>query len=274
MTPSKQLRVGFIGGGNMAEALLRGLLQAGTKPQSIVVGEPLGKRRAQLRRRYGIVGTKSNLDVVRVSKVLVLAVKPQVLREALTAMASAVDSDHLVVSIAAGVRLATIEQALGERCRVVRVMPNTPCLVSRGMSVLCRGSHASAADLRTAKQLFATVGAVEIVNDEADLDAVTGLSGSGPAYVYYFVEALIEGGVSAGLDRELARTLAYETVAGAAEMLCQTGGDPAELRAAVSSPGGTTLAGLDRLDRGKFVATVGAAVAAATARSKELASAK
>ncbi len=271
MAASKQLRVGFIGGGNMAEALLRGLLDAGSKPQSVVVGEPLGKRRAQLRRRYGIVATKSNLDVARVSKVLVLAVKPQVMREVLAGMTQAVEREHLIVSIAAGVRLATIEQALGTRCRVVRVMPNTPCLVGRGMSVLCRGSHATAADLRTAKQLFANVGAVETIEEEDKLDAVTGLSGSGPAYVYYFVEALIEGAVSAGLERELARILAYETVAGAAEMLCQTGAEPAELRAAVSSPGGTTLAGLGRLDRGKFVATVAAAVLSAAKRSEELA---
>lgn len=271
MAPSKQTRVGFIGGGNMAEALVRGLLQAGTKARSIVVGEPVGKRRAQLRRRYGVVATKSNLDVARVSNVLVLAVKPQVLAQVLAGMAPAVEASHLVVSIAAGARLATIEGALGERRHVVRVMPNTPCLVSRGMSVLCRGSHATAADLRTAKQLFMTVGEVEVVDDEACMDAVTGLSGSGPAYVYYFVEALIQGGVAAGLDPGLARTLAYQTVAGAAEMLGQTGRDPAELRAAVSSPGGTTLAGLARLDRGRFLETVGAAVAAASKRSKELA---
>jgi pyrroline-5-carboxylate reductase len=264
-------RIAFVGGGNMAEALVRGLVAAGTNPRELAVSEPRAARRRELASRYGVDVSASNLDVVAGAEIVVLAVKPQTMSDVLSELAPAIGSSRLVASIAAGIPLATLERGLGGRVRVVRVMPNTPCLVGKGMSVLARGRFASARDLNRVRRIFETVGKAEIAKREVWLDAVTGLSGSGPAYVYRFAEALIEGGVGEGLPEALVRTLVFQTLAGAAEMLLATGKSPQALREAVSSPGGTTLAGLARMDRGGFVATVSAAVAAAAARSKQLA---
>jgi pyrroline-5-carboxylate reductase len=262
--------IGFIGGGNMAEALIRGLLASGYKAGSIHVSEPMATRRRVLKRRFGVTATASNSAVCEAADVVFLAVKPQIMTDVLADLADIVGRRRLVISIAAGITLKRLEKGLGGKAKVIRVMPNTPCLLGRGASVLCGGNHASAADLRLARSLFQTVGLAEVVSDEKMLDAVTGLSGSGPAYVYLFAEALIDGGVRAGLDRKLASKLAYQTIAGAAAMMQETGREPEELRNAVSSPGGTTLAGLARLTKGRFVETVVAGVAAATRRSKQL----
>jgi pyrroline-5-carboxylate reductase len=263
-------RIGFIGGGNMAEALVRGLLAAGRSAAPLAVAEPQAARRRLLARKYGVVVSPSNAEVCARSEQIVLAVKPQIMNEVLGDIAAHVGRSSVVISIAAGVTLARLEKGLGGKARVVRVMPNTPCLLGKGASVLCGGKHATRADLRAAMSIFETVGLVERVDDEKAIDAVTGLSGSGPAYVYRFAEALIDGAVRAGLDRELAARLAYQTIAGAAAMLIETGQSPADLRKAVSSPGGTTLAGLARLDEGGFARTVAAGVLAATKRSREL----
>jgi pyrroline-5-carboxylate reductase len=190
--------------------------------------------------------------------------------EVLAGLAPHIGTRRIVVSIAAGVTLSKLERGLGGKARVVRVMPNTPCLLGKGASVLCAGRHATKADLRASTAIFETVGIAKQVSDERLIDAVTGLSGSGPAYVYRFAEALIDGAVRAGLERELASELAYRTIAGAAAMMIETGQQPEELRKAVSSPGGTTLAGLARLDAGKFAQNVAAAVGAAAKRSREL----
>ncbi len=270
MNKNKQERITFIGGGNMAEALVRGLVSSGHDPRWISVTDPIAARRRTMARRYRVVTSASNVDAAAGASVVVLAVKPQTMDAVLEELGPALDRSVLVVSIAAGVRIARLERAFCERVRVVRVMPNTPCLVGRGASVLCPGSRARAADVRRVRSLLATVGKAYVVEDERMMDAVTGLSGSGPAYVYLFAEALIRGGVRAGLPADLARDLAYETIAGAAAMMIETGREPAELRKAVSSPGGTTLAGLARLDKGGFVRVVGEAVAAATRRSREL----
>jgi len=271
MKKSSSERIAFVGGGNMAEALVRGLVAAGTDPGALAVSEPRAARRRALGGKYGVRVTAANLDAIARASIVILAVKPQTMSDVLAELAPAVGRDRLVVSIAAGVPLAVLERALGRGAHVVRVMPNTPCLVGRGMSVLARGRSATVADLKRVRRIFETVGKAEIAKHEAWMDAVTGLSGSGPAYVYRFVEALIEGGVGEGLPETLTRTLAYQTVAGAAEMLLATGKSPRELREAVSSPGGTTLAGLARMDRGGFVRVVKAGVAAATARSQQLA---
>lgn len=262
--------IGFIGGGNMAEALIRGLLASGYEAGAIHVSEPMAARRGVLKRRFGVTATASNADVCEAADVVFLAVKPQIMADVLAGLADIVGHQRLIISIAAGVTLKRLEKGLGGKVKVVRVMPNTPCLLGRGASVLCGGRYASAADVRLARSLFQTVGLAEVVGDEKLLDAVTGLSGSGPAYVYLFAEALIDGGVRAGLDRKLAAKLAYQTIAGAAEMMQETGREPEDLRNAVSSPGGTTLAGLARLAKGRFVETVAAGVVAATRRSKEL----
>jgi pyrroline-5-carboxylate reductase len=202
--------------------------------------------------------------------VVVLAVKPQTIEPVLAELGQCIRRHQLVVSIAAGVRLSRIESALGAGARVVRVMPNTPSLVSRGAAVLCPGASARKSDLAAARAIFAAVGIVHVVEDEALMDAVTALSGSGPAYVYRFAEALIEAGRRCGLPETLVTDLTYHTIAGGAEMLIRTGETPGALREAVSSPGGTTLAGLAVLDRREFVDTVISAVQAAMLRSREL----
>jgi pyrroline-5-carboxylate reductase len=267
---SARKRIAFVGGGNMANALLRGLIETGSSPRDVTVAEPIAAKRAQLKRGYRVATTDSNSDAVSRADIVILAVKPQIIDEVLASIREAVARRHLVVSIAAGVKLRRIESALGSGARVVRVMPNTPALVGRGATVMCAGSSARKADVSAARAIFTAVGTVEVVDDERLMDAVTALSGSGPAYVYRFAEALVDAGARCGLAKGLAEQLAYETIAGAAEMLIRTGESPRALREAVSSPGGTTLAGLAALDDGGVYAAVVAGVAAAKRRSEEL----
>ncbi len=263
--------IGFIGGGNMAEALIKGLLDAGSiGASSVVVAEPLATRRRSLVRRFKVRAQAGNREVAAASRILVLAVKPQVMGAVLAELAGSVGRSTVVVSIAAGVTTARLQKGLGGNVRVVRVMPNTPCLIGRGMSVLCAGKNATASDLKRCRRLFDTVGRTMIVSKEGAMHAVTALSGSGPAYVYMFAESLMGGGTAAGLDPATARQLALETIAGAAEMMLATTSSPAELRQAVSSPGGTTVAGLERLRAGGLPAALRSAVRAAAARSREL----
>lgn len=263
--------VGFVGAGNMASALIRGFLQTGLcAPTEIVASDVDARKLSALRRRFGIATTSSNAEVVSGSKVVVLAVKPQILDAVLADLAPAVTPRTLFVSIAAGVPTRRLENRLGGKARVLRVMPNTPALLGQGMSVLVRGAWAGAADEKLGLRLLQSVGKAVAVRDERVLDAVTGLSGSGPAYVYLFAEGLIAGGVAAGLTAGLATELAFQTIAGAAAMLQQTGEAPETLRAQVTSPGGTTFAGLGELNRRGFKDLLVAAVIAATRRSQEL----
>jgi pyrroline-5-carboxylate reductase len=263
--------VGFIGGGNMATALIKGFVGAGIyAPGQICASDVDAAKRAQLKRRLGVAATADNSAVVRGSKVIVLAVKPQILDAVLAEIGPLVTPRHLLVSIAAGVPTGRLEARLGRQVRVVRVMPNTPALLGKGMAVAVCGRYAGAADERLALKLMRAVGKARAVPEERLLDAVTGLSGSGPAYVYRFAEALIEGGVASGLTRELAAELALQTIRGAAAMLQETGETPQRLREMVTSPGGTTLAGLNELNRRGFFEAVAAAVVAATRRSEEL----
>lgn len=262
-------KIGFIGGGNMAEAIIRGLLATGMAPELITVAEPAETRKILLTDRYKVSVTGDNSAVATNAGVLVLAVKPQVAPAVLAQLRGTVGSDTLLVSIMAGVSTAAIETALQQNVRVVRVMPNTPALVMAGASALCRGNHAVEDDLTLTEALFAQVGTTCRV-DEKLIDAVTGLSGSGPAYVLAFLEALADGGVKNGLSRDAALTLAAQTLLGTAKLYLETGEHPAALRDKVTSPGGTTIAGLYALEQGCFRATVMGAVDAATARSKEL----
>lgn len=263
--------VGFLGAGNMAGALIRGLLSAGLcRPAEVGASDVEPDKLRGLKRGLRIETTTDNVALVRASKVVVLAVKPQVIDAVLAQIRPVATSKHLFVSIAAGVRARRIEAALGGQPRVVRVMPNTPALLGKGMAAAVRGTHATGADERFALKLLRAVGKAEAVSDEALLDAVTGLSGSGPAYVYLFAEALIQGGVAAGLSAELAAELAFQTIVGAGAMLQETGETPRRLREMVTSPGGTTLAGLNELGRRGFADAVTAAVVAATQRSIEL----
>ncbi|MFN2427485.1 MAG: pyrroline-5-carboxylate reductase [Candidatus Binatia bacterium] len=267
---AKKIEVGFIGGGNMTEAMVRGLLASGRDAASLMISEPDAARRRAMSKRYAIAVTEDNTALAQASRTVVLAVKPQILAGVMEGLSPVVTGRELFVSIAAGVMLAKLQKGLGKSARVVRVMPNTPCLVGKAASVICAGSRATAADVRLVTKMFAAVGDAHVIADEKLMHLVTALSGSGPAYVYRFAEALIEAGVKGGLEAELARALTFQTIAGAAAMMQQTGQEPADLRRAVSSPGGTTLAGLARLDEKAFVETVKSAVAAAAKRSVEL----
>ena len=272
--------IGFVGGGNMATALIKGLLAAEQyRPEQLWVSDVDAQKLGALRRRFKVATTADNLALVRGSRMVVIAVKPQHIDAVLAEMRPAVGPAQLFVSIAAGVSTARLEAGLtggflGAEVRVLRAMPNTPALLGKGMSVLVRGRYASAADERLGLRVLKAVGQAGAVADERLLDAVTGLSGSGPAYVYLFAEGLIAGGVAAGLPTPQATQLALQTLSGAAAMLLETGETPAALRAMVTSPGGTTLAGLGELERRGFKDAVVAAVVAATRRSQELGAVK
>lgn len=263
--------VGFVGGGNMAGALIKGLLAAGLyRPEQVWASDVDAQKRTSLRRRFRIGVTEDNAALVRGSKVIVLAVKPQIMDAVLAQLREAVTPAKLFLSIAAGVSTARLEAGLGMGARILRVMPNTPALLGKGMSVLVRGRHATVADERLGLRLLRAVGQAVAAQDERLLDAVTGLSGSGPAYVYLFAEGLIAGGINAGLPAPLATQLVLQTLTGAAAMLQETGESPEALRAMVASPGGTTLAGLTELEARGFKDAVAAAVVTATRRSEEL----
>lgn len=261
--------LGFIGGGNMAEAIIRGLLAGRVPAADILVAEPVASRRDELANRYGVEARADNASVVAAGDVLVLAVKPQMFREVVAGLGAGALEGKLLISIMAGVTAAAIEEACGAAVRVVRVMPNTPALVLHGASALSAGSHATAEDLAFARGIFDLVGTSCVVEEKL-MDAVTGLSGSGPAYVFTFIEALSDAGVKNGLPRDVAARLAAQTVLGAAKLVMETGEHPALLREKVTSPGGTTIAGIASLERNGFRGAVIAAVDTAVTRSAEL----
>lgn len=265
------MRIGFMGAGRMATALARGLVKAGTvTADSIVASDPSDDaRRMFLHEVPGAQVAGDNVANVGQADVVFLAVKPQTMADALAALGSKIAAKSLVISIAAGITVERIAGALPNGQRIVRVMPNTPCLIGQGASGYSLGEHATKEDGQLVAKLLSAVGAAFEV-PEASLDAVTGLSGSGPAFVYSMIEALTEGGVAAGLPAELAGELATRTAVGAAEMVLQTGETPALLRERVTSPGGTTLAGLAVLAERGFKNAVVEAVQAASRRSAEL----
>lgn len=262
-------RIGFIGCGQMAQALANGFLQAGqVTAENLSGSDVVDVMRQQFAERTGGFTTSSNAEVAQRAEILFLSVKPQVMPTILAELQPSLTAEHLVVSIAAGVTLQRILDALGNR-RVVRVMPNTPCLVGAAACGFATGGAATAQDARLVQSLLESVG-VAFQLDEYLLDAVTGLSGSGPAYVYQFIEALSDGGVKSGLPRSVATALAAQTVLGAAKMVLETGKHPGELKDMVTSPAGTTIAGLAELETRGLRGAVIAAVDAATHRSKEL----
>jgi pyrroline-5-carboxylate reductase len=261
--------IGFIGGGNMAEAIIKGLIAGGAAPESILVAEPVEARRRQLAEQYAITTTADNRDVAAACRTIILAIKPQMAPAACTALKSELTEAHLLISIMAGISCATLEGYFTAPPRVVRVMPNTPALVLSGATTIAPGKTATSEDLAVVETIFSLVGNCYRVEEKL-MDAVTGLSGSGPAYVLTFIEALADGGVKNGIPREVALNLALQTVLGTAKLLAETGEHPGSLRDKVTSPGGTTIAGLHALEKGSFRATVMNAVEAATARSKEL----
>lgn len=263
-------KVAFLGGGNMAEALIRGMLSADvTEADRMTVSDVSSARLSLLKNKYRLAVTAKNADAVRGADVVVLCVKPQVVDAVLTEIAPLTDAHKLVISIAAGVPIERIERALHGRPRVIRVMPNTPALVLSGATGIAAGTTATSADMALAEEIFGAVGRVAVV-DEKVMDAVTGLSGSGPAYVFTFIEALADAGVKVGISRALAMELAVQTVLGSARMVLETKEHPAKLRDLVTSPGGTTIAGMHELEKGKFRAVIMSAVEAAAKRSREL----
>jgi len=272
MSDGATRRFGFVGGGAMAEALVGGLLASGVAPERIRVADPDPDRQKALAETHGVATGGDNAEAVADCDVAVVAVKPGVAAAALTALREG-GSDvarRLWVSIAAGIPLATLEAALGAGARVVRAMPNTPALVHAGATAIHANAAATADDRAAARALFEAVGTCWEAPREALLDAVTGLSGSGPAYVFVFLEALGDAGVRMGLPRDAAYALASQTVLGAAKLALESGRHPASLKDQVTSPGGTTIAGLERLEAGGFRAALHDAVEAATRRSEEL----
>jgi pyrroline-5-carboxylate reductase len=264
-----QQTIGFIGAGQMARALASGFVKAGLlAPERIVAADPApGALDAFAEAVPGARVAADNASVAQQAGILLVATKPQQIASALTPLKGACGG-KLVISIAAGVKLATLAAAL-PKARLVRVMPNTPCLVGQSASGYCLGPGATQDDRQLVAELLGAVGlAFEV--DEKLLDAVTGLSGSGPAFVYVIIEALSDGGVRMGLPRDVAAALAAQTVRGAAQMVLETGEHPATLKDRVASPGGTTIAGLQALESGGLRGTLMAAVEAATRRSIEL----
>lgn len=266
----KGKKVGFVGGGNMGEALIRGLVESNLVPaDAILVSDVRADRTRQLAEQYGVRALSGNAALVSGADVVILAVKPQIMAAVLREVAPALGNRPLLISLAAGVSTATIQSVLGKYPRLIRVMPNTPALVLRGVTAIARTPGLDVDDLETAQEIFAAVGKA-VVLDEDHMDAVTGLSGSGPAYVAIVIESLADGGVKMGLDRATAMTLATQTVLGAATLLAETGLHPGALKDMVASPGGTTIAGIAALEEGGIRTTFIRAVERATLRSREL----
>ena len=264
-------RVGFIGAGQMATALGEGFVRAGlVSGAEVIASDPSPEARQRFAQATGGQSVVDNCEVARSADVLFLAVKPQQMLGVAAELRGKLAADLLVVSIAAGIRLAVLAQGFGEGVRLVRVMPNAPCLVGKGACGYCLGGTATAADGQLVEQLLSAVGLAMAVEEKL-LDAVTGLSGSGPAFVYVIIEALSDGGVRMGLPRSVASALAAQTVLGAAQMVLSTGDHPGVLKDRVASPGGTTIAGLQALEQAGLRGGLMAAVEAATRRSLELA---
>jgi pyrroline-5-carboxylate reductase len=266
------IKFGLIGGGVMGEALLSRLIVGGIyQPSEVIVSEPQPSRQNFLQQQYNVAVTTDNRLIFEQSReVVLLAVKPQVFSAIAQELGDMIITDHLplIVSILAGVTLSQLEAAFPQ-FPIIRAMPNTPATVGAGMTAICLGAYTNAKHQQIAQQVFSAVGEVVEVS-ETLMDAVTGLSGSGPAYVALLVEALADGGVAAGLPRAVANQLALQTVLGTAQLLRETKMHPAELKDRVTSPGGTTIAGIAQLERGAFRSALIEAVKAATQRSQEL----
>ena len=267
---ASRLTIGFLGAGKMATALAKGFVRAGlVTPKQVLASDPSEAAGDAFAKETGAKTTGSNLEVVQFAEIIILAVKPQIVGDALEEVRGHWSEKHLLISIAAGVPLAKLEAQLPPDSRVIRVMPNTPALVGASASAFALGKSARAEDGELAQKLLSAVG-VAFPLKESLLDAVTGLSGSGPAYVYLVIEALSDGGVAAGLPREVATRLAAQTVLGSAKMVLETGLHPGALKDMVASPGGTTIEGLHELEKGKLRATLMSAVRAAAEKSKKL----
>jgi len=261
--------IGFIGAGNMAEAMAKGLTGAGFAADRLLASDVSASRRTLFRSEIGVEAIESNTELVSRADLVILAVKPQIIADVLKGVAKHLKPKHLVVSIAAGVSTRFIESMLGAQIRVVRAMPSTPMLVGKGIAALSAGKNATGKDLELAREIFSVAGKVLIV-DEAKMDAVTAVSGSGPAYFFYFIEALRDAGVKEGLDETEALVLATYTAEGAARLLIETDRKPEDLRLMVTSPNGTTHAAITEMESLHVKQNILRGVRAAANRSREL----
>ncbi len=265
-------RLAIVGCGNLGRALLAGLLDGAATPAQVAVSTRRPERAEVLALAHGVRAASSNLDAIRDADVVLLAVKPQIFPEVLAELQPEI-GQRLVISVAAGVSIHQIRAGLGDGPRIVRAMPNTPAVIKESATAVAAGPRASPEDLALAQAIFSAVGRVVVV-DESHLDAVTGLSGSGPAYVFLMIEAFSDAGVKVGLSREVALELAVQTIQGAARLVQQTKEHPGRLKDQVTSPGGTAIAGLHTLEAGGLRTTIMNAVEAATRRAAELAGPK
>ncbi len=267
----KTKKIGFIGGGNMAEALIAGLLTQRALPRTgLWVFDPNKKRQRLLQKKYGVRLAQDNAEVVGRCSIIILAVKPQILADILQEISPTLKGSHLVISIAAGIDTASLRRPLGSKTRLIRTMPNTPALVGAGVTGLYAAPTARPIDRRLATELFSSVGTVITVRKEAELDWITALSGSGPAYVYHFLEGLTEAGTQGGLSKGLSQKLALATVQGATALVANTSEDFKALRRKVTSKGGTTAAAMDILTKKGWAKILRQAVAAAAKRAQQL----
>jgi pyrroline-5-carboxylate reductase len=263
-------RLGVLGAGKMGSALVRSFIGAGlVSPDRVIASDVDRSSLDRLRKETGIKVTRDNVEAAKSSEILLVALKPDVCRTALREIRGCLGPNHLIVSIAAGLPIKAIEEAVGERRRIIRVMPNTPCLVGAGASGYSPGKGATSEDRDDVQALLSSVG-IAFELPEKHLNAVTGLSGSGPAYGFMVIEALADGGVKMGLPRPVALQLAAQTILGAARMVIEMKRHPGELKDQVASPSGTTIAGIAALERGGLRSTLIEAVEAATKRSIEL----
>jgi pyrroline-5-carboxylate reductase len=264
------MRISFIGGGVMAEALIGGIVGARlAAPQDIRVGEPVEARRAYLEQRYGLKARPGNLDVLDGAEIVALAVKPQNLAEVMAELKGGLGSENTVLSIIAGAKMKTLVQGMGHHA-VIRVMPNTPAQIGVGMSVWTASPDVPQSTVSATRDILRTLGEEVYVADEKYIDMATALSASGPAYVFLFIEALIDAGVYLGMPRDMARKLVLQTVLGSAELVKKSGKHPAELKDMVTSPGGTTIEALLAFEKGGFRAAIMQAVVAAYEKSRLL----
>ena len=266
----KEKKIGIIGTGNMGEALIDGLIHSRSSvPENIICSDIRKEKLKSVREKYGIISKTNNADDVKASDIIIYAIKPQIMTNILKETADYLDSSKIIISIAAGVPLSSIESCLNMELRLVRVMPNIAASVKEGASAIAPGDHVLKNDLQVAKAVFDSVGKSVII-EESLMDAITGLSGSGPAYIFLIVDALADAGVKMGLSRDDSLFLSSQTVLGAAKLLMDTKEHPGKLKDKVTSPGGTAIAGLHTLEEGGLRTTLINAVEAATNRSKEL----
>ncbi|HHW44798.1 pyrroline-5-carboxylate reductase [Desulfofundulus thermobenzoicus] len=267
--PLKGLKIGCLGGGAMAQALLTGLINAGIPAGDLYVSDTRRERLTFLRKELGVHALESNKELVESLDIVILAVKPQVVADALAETGALFRPEQTLISIAAGITTGFIENFLSRGVPVIRVMPNTACLLGAGASALCAGTHATLRDRERAMAIFTAVGrAVEV--PENLMDAVTGLSGSGPAYMFVILEAMADAGVRVGLPRDVALLLSAQTMLGAARMVLETSEHPGRLKNMVTTPGGTAIAGVYALEEGGLRVTLMRAVEDATSRSREM----